>query len=232
MADPVPQEGDSSVIVSLTDAAMHMYSAAIDALPFPEDKKFHKRADVVLSGMRKLRAGLTDGAGRSRSTPMVIVALGDVRRRYDQLMARAAAAPGSALGQQLYAARIEAKLSAEEVANGVGLRADLIDDLEAGEIPTEEEAVKVENSSPRWAGCPEPSISRPLSPSTTSSTRANTTRTSTTSRRIHPSTAGTNRSPATASCGQAGQRLKHVIADELSDGANVDLPLEVQVHLP
>lgn len=31
---------------------MHMYSAAIDVLPFAEDKKFHKRADVVLEGMR------------------------------------------------------------------------------------------------------------------------------------------------------------------------------------
>src|SRR5258708_24573560 len=39
-------------------------SAAIDALPFPEDKKFHKRADIVLSGMRKLRAGLAEGANR------------------------------------------------------------------------------------------------------------------------------------------------------------------------
>ncbi len=53
------QEGDSSIIVSLSEAAMHMYTAAIDALPFAEDKKFHKRADVVLSGMRKLRAALT-----------------------------------------------------------------------------------------------------------------------------------------------------------------------------
>jgi hypothetical protein len=143
MGQPVPQEGEGSVIVSLADAAMHMYTAAIDALPFPEDKKFHKRADVVLTGMRKLRAALTEAAGRSRSSPTVIVALRDVRLRYDKLMTHAAAAPGSTLGQQLYATRIQAKLSAQEVANGAGLRADLLDDLEAGEIPTEEEAAKV-----------------------------------------------------------------------------------------
>ena len=47
------------------------------------------------------------------------------------------------MGQQLYAARIRAKLSALEVANGGGLRGDLLDDLEAGETPTEEEAAKV-----------------------------------------------------------------------------------------
>jgi hypothetical protein len=143
MAEFDPNVGEAPVIVSLADAAMHMYTAAIDSLPFPGDKKFHKRADVVLSGLRKLRAALTDAASRSRSTPTVIVALSQVRRRYDDLMTHAASAPGSSLGQQLYAARIRANLSAQEVANGAGLRADLLDDLEAGEIPTEEEASKV-----------------------------------------------------------------------------------------
>jgi hypothetical protein len=152
--DHAPHEGESAVIVSLSDAAMHMYTAAIDALPFPEDKKFHTRAEVVLSGMRKLRAGLTDGASRSRSTPMVIVALADVRKRYDDLMARAAAAPGSSLGQQLYAARVEAKLSAQEVANGAGLPVDLIEDLEAGEIPTEKEAEKIRGLIAALGGVP------------------------------------------------------------------------------
>ncbi len=154
MGEPVPQDGESSVIVSLSDAAMHMYTAAIDALPFPEDKKFHKRADVVLSGLRKLRSGLTDAAGRSRSTSSVILALSDVRKRYDSLMTRAAAAPDSSLGQQLYAARIEARLSAEEVANGAGLRVDLINDLEGGETPTEEEAAKVRNLITALGGVP------------------------------------------------------------------------------
>jgi hypothetical protein len=149
-----PQEGESSVIVSLSEAAMHMYTAAIDALPFPEDKKFHKRADVVLSGLRKLRAGLTEAAGRSRSTATVIQELSAVRRRYDDLMYRAAAAPGSSLGQQLYAARIEAKLSAQEVANGAGLPVDLIEDLEAGEFPTEHEASKVRELIAALGGVP------------------------------------------------------------------------------
>ncbi len=161
-----PQEGESSVIVSLSEAAMHMYTAAIDALPFPEDKKFHKRADVVLSGLRKLRAGLTEAASRSRSTSTVIVELSDVRKRYDELMARAAAAPGSSLGQQLYAARIEAKLTAQEVANGAGLRADLIDDLEAGEIPTEEEAAKVRELIEALGGVPGTEHLRPPTPET------------------------------------------------------------------
>ncbi len=46
-------------------------------------------------------------------------------------------------GSQLYVARLHARLSAKETANGAGLRAELLDDLEAGEIPTEDEAVKI-----------------------------------------------------------------------------------------
>lgn len=143
MGQSASLDGDSSIIVSLSEAAMHMYSAAIDALPFQEDKKFHKRADVVLSGLRKLRAALTDAAASSRPSPDVIVALSGVRRRYDSLMAHAAAAPGSSLGQQLYVIRVHAKLSAHEVANGAGLRADLLDELEAGATPTDDEAAKI-----------------------------------------------------------------------------------------
>jgi transcriptional regulator with XRE-family HTH domain len=154
MGQPVPEDGESSVIVSLSEASMHMYTAAIDALPFPEDKKFHKRAEVVLSGLRKLRGALTEAAARSRPSASVIVALSEVRRRYDSLMTDAAAAPGSSLGQQLYSVRIQAKLSAEEVANGAGLRADLIDDLEAGETPTEEEARKLNDVIAALGGVP------------------------------------------------------------------------------
>jgi hypothetical protein len=143
MAIDNPDEGEAPIIVGMADAAMHMYIAAIAALPDDHDGDFQPQADVILSGLRKLRKTLTDAAARNRLTPGVIVALSEVRRRYDDLMERAAAAPGSTLGQQLYAVRRRARLSAHETANGAGLRADLLDALEAGEIPTEDEAVKV-----------------------------------------------------------------------------------------
>jgi hypothetical protein len=123
---------------------MHMYRAAIDSLPFPEDKKFQKRAEVVLTGMRKLRAALTEAASHSRPSPTVMMALSDVRRRYDDLMERAADAPGATLGQQLYHARIRAKLTAQEAAYGVGLPPDLPDELEAGGTPTDKETPLVQ----------------------------------------------------------------------------------------
>jgi transcriptional regulator with XRE-family HTH domain len=154
MGQPMPQEGDSSIIVSLSEAAMHMYTAAIDALPFAEDRKFHKRADVVLEGMRKLRAALADAASTARPSAAVIVELSNVRRRYDALMEHAAAAPGSRLGQQMYVTRVHAKLTAQEVANGAGLRADLLDELETGGTPTDEEAAKIREAIAALGGVP------------------------------------------------------------------------------
>jgi hypothetical protein len=154
MAQPASQEGDSAIIVDLSEAAMHMYTAAIDALPFQEDRKFHTRADVVLSGLRKLRAALTDAASTSRPSSAVIVALSNVRRRYESLVEHAAAAPGSSLGLQMYATRVQAKLSAREVENGAGLRTGLLDELEAGAIPTDEEAEKIKEAIAALGGVP------------------------------------------------------------------------------
>ncbi len=153
MGQSAPQD-DSSIIVSLSEAAMHMYSAAIDALPFAEDKKFHKRADVVLEGMRKLRSALGDAASTNRPSSAVIVELSNVRRRYDSLMEHAAAAPGSSLGQQLYVTRLHAKLSAEEVANGAGLPTHRPDQLEAGDAPNDDEAAKIRDTIEALGGVP------------------------------------------------------------------------------
>ena len=68
MGESAPNEGEAPVIVSLAEAAMHMYTAAIDSLPFPEDKKFHKRADVVLSGLRKISSPSSRLAGGRTAT--------------------------------------------------------------------------------------------------------------------------------------------------------------------
>jgi hypothetical protein len=142
-ADATLDDGEAPVIVSLVEAAMQMFTAAIDALPDTSDPEFSDRARVILSGLRKLQSALTKAASRERATPSVIVALSGVRRRYDDLMELAASAPGATLGQQLYVTRRRAKLSAQETANGAGLRADLLDALEADETPTEEEAARI-----------------------------------------------------------------------------------------
>ncbi|WP_458318479.1 hypothetical protein [Mycolicibacterium brisbanense] len=122
-----------------------MYSAAIDALPPASDPEFPERASVVLSGLRKLQSSLSDAAARSRVTPSVIVALSGVRTRYDELMTAAAEGPGATLGQRLYVARGRAKLSTREAANGIGLRKDLIEAVEAEEPATEAETAQIKD---------------------------------------------------------------------------------------
>ena len=124
---------------------MHMYSAAIDSLPDVHDPEFPHRAGIILAGLRKLQGSLSEAAGRSRVTPSVIVALSGVRHRYDELMEMAANGPGATLGQRLYIARGRAKLSTKEAANGVGLRKDLIDAVEAEEPATEDETSRIKD---------------------------------------------------------------------------------------
>jgi len=64
--DGGPDDGEAPVIVSLVEAAMQMFSAAIDALPDIKDPEFSGRANVILSGLRKLQTALTKAASRGR----------------------------------------------------------------------------------------------------------------------------------------------------------------------
>jgi DNA-binding XRE family transcriptional regulator len=66
-----------------------------------------------------------------------------VRISYDELIEKVADGPGSTLGQRLYMARQRAKLTAQEAANGAGLRLDLIRAIESEESATEDESTKI-----------------------------------------------------------------------------------------
>lgn len=142
-AAKAPDDGEAPAIVGAAEAAMHMFDAAIEALPDQKDNTFVKRADVILTGLRKLEASLSLAASRSRATPSVVVALSQARRSYATLMKRAALAPSASLGQQIYSARRGADLTIQEAANGVGLRADLLEAIENGEPTTPEETSKI-----------------------------------------------------------------------------------------
>lgn len=136
-------DGETPVIVGLSDAAMHMYSAAIDALPDRDDPDFPSQVAVILAGLRKLEWALSAAASRSRSTPAVIVVLSAVRNRYDDLMATAANGSGATLGQRMYMARVRAKLSPREAGNGIGLRPDVIASVEAEEKLPDSDAARI-----------------------------------------------------------------------------------------
>jgi len=49
---------------------------------------------------------------------------------------------------------VHAKLSATEVANGAGVRDDLLDELEAGGTPTDEEATRIKEAIAALGGVP------------------------------------------------------------------------------
>ena len=131
--EPPPDDGAASLIIGAVDVAMKTFGAAIGSLPPDSDPDFSERATVILGDLRKLEAVVARAAQRSRGTSDVVLALRTVRGRYDDLMFRAAAAPGATLGQRLYAARRRANLSADETANAAGLPVELVGAVEAGE---------------------------------------------------------------------------------------------------
>ena len=122
--EPPADDGAASVIVGAVEVAMKTFGTAIESLPPDDDAEFSERVTVILADLRKLEAVVARAAQRSRGTP-------------DDLMFRAAAAPGATLGQRLYAARRRANLSAAETANAAGLPAELVDAVEAGEPATD-----------------------------------------------------------------------------------------------
>lgn len=150
---PVPGSGDEAqtsvdmaqepLIIGAVDVAMKTFSAAVDGLPSPDAPDFTERIGVVLADLRELEDVVARAARQSRGTPAVIRALSAVRKRYDALMFRAAAAPTATLGQRLYVARKRADLSRAETAHAAGLPPELIDAVEA-EVPiTDEDATRV-----------------------------------------------------------------------------------------
>ncbi len=126
-------DGSAPLIIGAVEVAMKTFAAAIESLPPDDEAEFPARATVILADLRKLETVVARAAQRSRGTPDVVLALRTVRGCYDDLMFRAAAAPGATLGQRLYAARRRANLSASETANAAGLPTELVDAVEAGE---------------------------------------------------------------------------------------------------
>jgi transcriptional regulator with XRE-family HTH domain len=131
--EPPADEGAASLIVGAVEVAMKTFGAAIESRPPDDYGEFPGRVTVILADLRKLETVVARAAQRSRGTADVVLALRTVRGCYDDLMFRAASAPGATLGQRLYAARRRANLTAAETANAAGLPAELVDAVEAGE---------------------------------------------------------------------------------------------------
>jgi transcriptional regulator with XRE-family HTH domain len=114
------------LIAQAIELALGTITSAIEGLPDTSDPDFTCRAAAILTTLGRLEDVAADVARTTQGTPEVVVALSTVRRRYDELVLRAAGAPGATLGQRLYAARRDAGLTIEETANAVGLPVDVI----------------------------------------------------------------------------------------------------------
>ena len=145
--EPPTDDGAASLIAGTVEVAMKTLGAAIESLPADDDPEFSARATVILAELRKLEAVVARAAQHSSGTPDVVLALRTVRGCYDDLMFRAAAAPGATLGQRLYAARRRANLSAAETANAAGLPVELVDAVEAGEPAADADTAALTTSS-------------------------------------------------------------------------------------
>ena len=142
------KEGRTDDTAELLSGAVAMAAspvfAAVDDLPDDADPAFPHRARTVLADIRHLEA-LTARAVRStQGSPEVIKLLRQIRPRYDDLMARAAAAPGATVGQRLYTARNAAALSMVEAAGALDVAAEVVSAVESEQQVSDEDQRRIE----------------------------------------------------------------------------------------
>ena len=121
----------TSLLTSAAELALTTIESAIAELPHPDAPDFSGRAAKLLGDLRRLEAVAADAAQTTKGAPDITLTLSAIRRRYRDLMLRAARAPGATLGQQLYAARHRNELSVEEIANAANVPVTAIEATEA-----------------------------------------------------------------------------------------------------
>jgi transcriptional regulator with XRE-family HTH domain len=123
----------SPLIAQTINLALKSVDLALTALPDASSPQFHAAATAILADLRNLLAVASDAARNTPGAPALVIALGSVRRRYDELMLKVAASPNATVGQRLYAARHRTSLTVEDAALAAGLPVDMIEAAEADE---------------------------------------------------------------------------------------------------
>ena len=131
----------SPLIAQTIQLALKSVDTAIDALPEPSTPEFHAAAGSILSDLRNLQTVAGEAARSAPGAPALVIALGGVRRRYDELMLKLAATPNATAGQRLYAARHRTNLTVADAALAAGLPENLIEAAEADQpLPPQAES--------------------------------------------------------------------------------------------
>jgi DNA-binding XRE family transcriptional regulator len=141
---PEPDDTEAPLIVGAVEVAMNTVNTAIAHLPADNHPKFAEHVGPVLADLRRLEAITTRAVRSSRGSPAVLRSLAVVRRRYDEMMMRAAARPGATLGQRLYTARNRANLTAAEAGAALSVPAELIIAVESDQPADAASAARIE----------------------------------------------------------------------------------------
>ncbi|TDY05120.1 FHA domain-containing protein [Mycolicibacterium litorale] len=120
-----------AVMVDAADIALGNVKNRMKKAPPQDDPAYEDYVAGLLFDLRGLET-MARNAGRTTRRPDVAVVLGDIRRTYNDVMARAAQAPGAPLSRRLYAARHAAELTVEETAGAAGVSVEAVADAEAG----------------------------------------------------------------------------------------------------
>jgi DNA-binding XRE family transcriptional regulator len=117
--------------------------ARIENAPPQHDSGYDDYVTALLFDLRGLET-MARNAGKTTHRPDAAVVLSDIRRTYNELMVRAAQAPGAPLSRRLYAARRTAELTVEETADAAGVSVEAVSAAEAGDYvdPTESAALE------------------------------------------------------------------------------------------
>jgi hypothetical protein len=138
--NPVPEDESTeilsdtvqlAVMVDAADLALGNVKARIDRSPPPGDPAYEEYVVALLFDLRGLET-MARNASKTTRRPDAAVLLRDIRRTYNNLMVRAAQAPGAPLSRRLYAARHSAELTVEETADAAGVSAEAVTDAESG----------------------------------------------------------------------------------------------------
>jgi DNA-binding XRE family transcriptional regulator len=134
----------AEVITGAVTVAVEKVMATIESLPADDDATFSERVSAVLADLRTLETITARAVRGSQGSPEVIRALRLIRQRYNELMTRAAAAPGATLGQRLYTARSSAALSVAEAAGALDVAPDVVVAAESEQPVSAEDRRKIE----------------------------------------------------------------------------------------
>jgi transcriptional regulator with XRE-family HTH domain len=131
--EPAIGGGEGQLIAQAVITAVHTLGGAIDALPPVDDAEFTPRVAAILADLRQLESVAATATRISQVTPVLIKALGTVRRQIDELTMLAATAPRATLGQRVYATRRRANLTMAETAQAAVIPEDDVARAEAEE---------------------------------------------------------------------------------------------------